>query len=133
MFQKEDHKMERTVSFTVGGKEYPLNFSVCASERLAERFGSLEEMGTTISSGNTTTQLSDATFILHVLMDEGANREKILSDKEIRRFTFEDLKSVISVSSLNNVRDSVLSAITLGAEVEVEVEEAKNEMTTQNE
>lgn len=62
---------KRTVYIEIGGKEYPLRFSIGASKAIAEKFGSFEEMTEKIKSDGNAEAIEAIVWIMALLVEQG--------------------------------------------------------------
>ena len=68
--------MDRTVYINIAGKEYPMRFSLGASKKIAENFGSLKKMqdnltGDASGEGTEAKSLEVIAYMLAVLIKQG--------------------------------------------------------------
>lgn len=68
--------MDRTVYINIAGKEYPMRFSLGASKKIAEKFGSLKKMqdnltGDASGEGTEAKSLEVIAYMLAVLIKQG--------------------------------------------------------------
>ena len=124
--------MERITEFEIGGRSFPLNFSVRAAELFAERYGDVSEIGKAFEGENTAKMLSEFTWILFVLIEQGCAYKNLVENENLDAPTFDDLKVIVGLQDLLARRDELMRAIVSGMETTVEAEvDSKNAETTQ--
>ena len=124
--------MKRITEFEIGGRSYPLNFSVKAAELFAERYGDVSEIGKAFEGENTAQMLSEFTWILFVLIEQGCLYKNLVENANLNAPTFDDLKVIIGLQDLFIRRDELMRAIVSGMETTVEAEvDPKNVEATQ--
>jgi len=110
------------------GKKYPLCFSLAATEKLNDAFGSMEKMTEAVTGNNVGDMAKAIDIILTVLMEAGRKYCKVTGQEcpeplECRPADLIDLTDPSAVSA-------IYSAMAVGKEREVEVS-SKNAETTQ--
>lgn len=64
--------MGRLTYINIAGKDYPMSFSLMASKKIAEKYGSIDKVLDVFSSGEITAEaLEGITFILELLITQG--------------------------------------------------------------
>lgn len=135
--------MDRTVYIEIGGKEYPMRFSLGAAKKLCEKYGSLEKMANTITGEgvkeNTGSTLDAITWILDLLIKQGCAYKNLFEadipdpenapvvDGKYTPPTLEILDTGLGIWEMKDLQEKIFQ--TLGAgnkrEVEAEVKQGK--------
>ena len=127
-------------SITIFGKEYPLFYTVSAQDRLAKRFGKLENIKTAFDEELGTAAITDnAAYIAATLMQGAEERERVrclafgeefLGPKAL---THEQLCAVLHPTEIGEVMKQAMAAMKDGSQVTVEAEakSGKNADATQ--
>lgn len=121
--------MDRNTFVTLAGREYPLNFSTGASIEIKKKFGSVEEMGNKMMGGDVAEALETLTWLLEILLHQGAAYHKLVTGKELEVPSTEELQVIVGIDNVNELTGAVLNALQGGARREVEVEEKNQEAT----
>lgn len=125
---------KRTTYIAIGGKEYPMTFSVRAAQKVAERFGGLENIGTAFTEGGTMAALESVVWLLHLLIVQGVTRKNLLEGTNDQTISEDDLFTLLDVADLGVLQGKVMEAITAGAAREVQIRaDEKNGEATQGE
>lgn len=122
----------RTIS--IGGKNYPMCFSVKAAQEVSLRYGGLEHVAAGISEGGTEKILGEVVWLLALMIGQGAARRNLLEGAGEKPATEEEIGILMDVSDLANLQGQLMDAMTAGMTREVEVdpgESEKNAETTQ--
>lgn len=140
--------MGRITYYEIEGKQYALNFSTNAAEKMLERFGDYADMNVAIGITNrdeekagaelqtaTTGIVNETVWLLALLMREGADYEEFVGKERPEPLTEKQIRTVLGRNEiLGKVRLAVIQAINAGLGVTVEVEEnPKNGNATQDE
>lgn len=123
--------MNRIKEIEIAGKKYPLNFSLKATEMVAKRYGGLEGMDDALTDKPLDEMMEEVSWILAVLLEQGAAYKKVIDKEEIEVFTQDELKIVLGISDFNGIKMTLFGAMTAGMEREVEVEPDPNAKTKQ--
>lgn len=125
--------MSRITNYELAGKVYPLNFSLKASKEVAARYGTVEGAADAISERSTEEALDEISWILALLMDQGAKYVKITEDRDVEPLSKDNLEIVLGMADISSMRDTLFGAMTAGMDREVLVEiDPKNAETTQS-
>lgn len=117
---------------TVGGKAYPLNFSVKAAREITERFGDVENIFQAFQGGDLGKRMDDVVWLLALLINQGIARRNLLNETQVEEVKAEDLEILLGLDDLVGIMMELLAAITAGMEQEVELEpDPKNGEATQ--
>lgn len=121
-----------TPEITVGGKAYPMNFSIKAAREVTDRFGDIGNLGRAFQGDDMGKQLEDIVWLLALLINQGIARRNLLDGTQERGVKAEDLEVLLDMEDLGRLTDELLAAITAGMAQEVELEpDPKNGETTQ--
>ena len=119
-------------SITVFGKEYPLFYTVAAQDRLAKRFGKLEDIQKAFDADlGAAAVMDNAAFIASALMLGAEERERVRCLAFGEEFagpaalTHEQLCAVLHPTEIGEVMKQAMAAMKEGSQVTVEAE-AKN-------
>lgn len=121
--------MDRNTYVTLAGREYPLNFSTRASIEIKKKFGGVEELGQKMMGGDVAEALETLTWLLDVLLRQGAAYHRIATGEALETPSAEDLEVIVGIDSVAELTEAVLNALQGGARREVEVEEKNREAT----
>ncbi len=123
--------MSRITEIEIACKKYPLNFSVKAAKEVSKRYGGIENVTDAFSGGKVDEMMNEATWILAILIEQGAAYKKIIDGEDIKAPTQDELEVIMGVADFANIQEALMGAMTSGMEREIEVEPGKNETTTQ--
>lgn len=124
--------MNRITYVNIAGKEYPLNFSVKAAKAVDEKFGSLHNLSGVFGWEDVSTSLRNVSWVLQLLIEQGAAYLKLTEGKEIEVPEAEEFEILLGGPDLETVMPSILKAIGFGMKQTVETEDdEKNTETTQ--
>ncbi len=125
--------MNRITEIEIAGKKYPLNFSLKAAKKLAEKYGDIQNIGDALNTQNTSQQMETATFMLYILIDQGCAYKRIMEEEDIKAPTLEELEIIVGVADFANISQTLMDAMTAGMKptIETEPEEPKNAKATQ--
>lgn len=127
-------------SITVFGKEYPLFYTVAAQDRLAKRFGKLEDIQKAFDAElGAAAVMDNAAFIASALMLGAEERERVRCLAFGEEFagpaalTHEQLCAVLHPTEIGEVMKQAMAAMKEGSQVtvEAEVKNGKNADATQ--
>lgn len=127
-------------SITVFGKEYPLFYTVAAQDRLAKRFGKLEDIQKAFDADlGAAAVMDNAAFIASALMLGAEERERVRCLAFGEEFagpaalTHEQLCAVLHPTEIGEVMKQAMAAMKEGSQVtvEAEVKNGKNADATQ--
>ncbi|WP_418664351.1 hypothetical protein [Anaerotruncus massiliensis (ex Liu et al. 2021)] len=126
--------MNRITEITIGGKAYPLNFSVRAAKQATERYGDLSEVSKAlIGVDKKYNPVDETVWLLETMLAEGARYVKLVDGSEITTPTAEDLETLVGYYDVE-LREKLMAALFGGMETEIETEDSpKNAGPTQSE
>lgn len=126
--------MNRITEFEIAGKKYPLNFSVKAARVVDERFGGLDNVKGIFGWGNIAESLYNISFMLSLLMEQGAAYKEIVEGEKITLPTADELDTLIGAPDVVRAQTAIFEAVGISMKTTVEVEpDAKNAEATQGE
>lgn len=126
--------MSRITELEIAGRKYPLNFSIKAAKEVSKRYGDISNVGDAFSDKPLDEMMSEASWLLALLIDQGVAYKKVMDGEEIKALTAEELEVVLGVTDFAGLKDTLLGAMTAGMTREVEVApDLKNVKTTQGE
>lgn len=124
--------MSRIGEITLGGKTYPMNFSVKAAKEVSTRYGGLENIDTAFAEKPVDEMMDEVIFLLSVLIEQGVLYKRIVDGEDVKGIKAEELEIVLGVADLSGLKNQIMGAMIGGMSREVEVEEGqKNAKTTQ--
>lgn len=125
--------MNRITELEIAGRKYPLNFSVKAAKEVSKRYGDISSVGDAFSDKPLDEMMDEATWLLALLLEQGAAYKKAMDGEDIKVFTKDELEVVLGVTDFAKLKDTLLGAMMAGMKREVEVApDPKNAETTQN-
>lgn len=123
--------MNRISEIEIAGVKYPLNFSVKAAKEVSKRYGDISNIGDAFTDKPIGEMMSEATWLLSLLISQGIAYKKIVEGKEIKEISEDELEIIMGVADFANLKTTLLDAMMLGMGREVEVEpDLKNAKTT---
>lgn len=123
--------MNRISEIEIAGVKYPLNFSVKAAKEISDRYGDISKIGDAFTDKPIGEMMSEATWLLSLLIRQGIAYKKIVEGKEIKEISEDELEIIMGVADFANLKTTLLDAMMLGMGREVEVEpDLKNAKTT---
>lgn len=88
--------MKRITEITIGGKAYPLNFSVRAAKKAVERYGDLTEVSRALVGLDEKYNPVDETiWMLETMLEEGARYVKLTDGADIVPLKGEELETLV--------------------------------------
>lgn len=124
---------KRTPEFTVGGKAYPLNFSVRAAKEVTERYGDISQIGDAFQTENLVKTMEESIWLLALMMNQGIARRNLLEGKQEQGVKESELEVLLDASDMGRLRAALMDAMTAGMSREVELEvDPKNGEATQS-
>ena len=140
--------MDRTVYINIGGKEYPMRFSVGASKALCQKYGSLIKMADKITgkqvSENTEESLDAISWIVELLIKQGCAYKNLFEadlpipenapvvDGKYTPPTKEMLEVGLGIWELTELQQKIFETMGAGNKREIEAE-AKEKKSKKNE
>ena len=133
--------MKRLGYFEIAGKQYPLSFSLGASKAIAQKFGSISQMGESLKNMQEMDEktIDDLTYIISLLMHQGAAYKNVFErdqpipdhapvdeDGKYVALEPEELEVGIGISDAGEIVAAIMDAIGKGTERELETETTKN-------
>lgn len=124
--------MNRITEIEIAGKKYPLNFSIRAAKEVAKKYGDISNVGDAFTDKPMDEMMDEATWILALLIDQGAAYKRVVDGEDIKAPTQEELEVIMGVADFANIKDTLMGAMMAGMKREIEVEpNPKNAKTTQ--
>ncbi len=126
--------MNRLCEIEIGGITYPLNFSVKAARLVEEKFGGVHKVtGVYGKSADLCTTLNNQTWLLQLLMEQGAKYKKLVDGEDIELPTDDEIEVLIGALGMKDVQIALFGCIGISLTPTVEVEtDPKNAETTQS-
>lgn len=124
------------MNVTILGNEYPLEYTVEAQSKIADRFGGLENIETIFDTG-VAKATENIVFMLATMMEAAEKRERVACAVMCKEYTGKtalterDLKAVIRMQDFKEMQMAVMATMTEGNKVSVETEEEKKEEAMQ--
>ena len=124
------------MNVTILGNEYPLEYTVEAQSKIAERFGAIENIENIFDTG-VAKVTENIVFMLSAMMEAAENRERVLCSIMCKEYTGrkalteQELKSVIRMQDFKYLQSAVMATLTEGSKASVETEEEKKEEAMQ--
>lgn len=124
--------MNRITEIEIAGRKYPLNFSIRAAKEVAKKYGDISNVGDAFTDKPMDEMMDEATWILTLLIDQGAAYKRVVNGEDIKAPTQEELEVIMGVADFANIKDTLMGAMMAGMKREIEVEpNPKNAKTTQ--
>lgn len=126
--------MNRIKTVNIAGKEYQLNFSVNAAAAVHDRYGGFgginPALGLVKTEGEepqkSMVEITDEiAWMLETMIREGAAYSHVVDGKEAPIISAQDIKTVLSVIEILEMRLDVLEAVGAGLTATVETEPSK--------
>lgn len=123
----------RISNIKIGNRDYPMCFSVAVMKQVNERFGSLEEMQSTLmNTGNTLNAMEDVIWLLYTMIRSAIKYQQLEGVKDIPELPdYEMFPYICDISDLANLKSAIMGTISSSSEASVSVEAPKNAETTQ--
>lgn len=123
----------RISNIKIGNRDYPMCFSVAVMKQVNERFGSLEEMQSTLmNTGNTLNAMEDVIWLLYTMIRSAIKYQQLEGVKDIPELPdYEMFPYICDISDLANLKSAIMGTISTSSEASVSVEAPKNAETTQ--
>lgn len=126
--------MDRITEFELGGKQYPLNFSVAAAKKINEEYGGFDKLSGVFTWEGVESTLKDCFWTLRLLMEQGAAYRRIFDGEEVELPPLEEMEILLGGPDIKRMQTAIHEALGLGLEATVEVEpDEKNGEATQSE
>ncbi len=129
--------MERMTYMEIGGKKYPLSFSLAATKAISKKFGSVKKMGEKISNiEDVNEETVDAiAYILAVLVAQGCAYKNVF-EKDIPAYegapvdgegkyiplNQEEIEIGINMTNIGEMARTIMGTFTKSGETEIETE-----------
>lgn len=124
--------MKKTHHLNICGKGVALNYSLAAVEKIEEIMGDdCDNVVKYIYSENGKANIERTLKVAEIMMEEGAAYEKIVSGNETEVIPAENLRVLLSIKEVSDLRDEIAKTIIEASERNVETEPEKNADTTQ--
>lgn len=120
----------RTRTVRVAGREYPMNFSMRAMQRVSERYNSIDNMTEALLDKDRGKADPELIWMLHLLIWQGVERQNILEGTSGGAPTEETLWTLVDMADTVRMIGAVMDTVAAGLERKVETE--KNGETTQS-
>lgn len=122
--------MTRLIMVKILGEAYPLNYSVRAARKIAEaeaiKASEQKTASDEASEVAVSKKLEQDVWTLSVLLDEGAAYKELFDGEKIRRFTGEELETILSPGETFALGEKIREAVKAGLAREIEVAPEKN-------
>lgn len=131
--------MSRIVNVMIAGKSYPMSFSLGASKKIIEKYGSAEKMKSSLEKAKDTEKIDMVTDLLSLLISQGcayknyfekdipAPEDAPVVDGKWTPIPKEVLEIAIGVYDVQDLSDKIMECVGKGSKKEVEVRsEGKN-------
>lgn len=133
--------MAKIVNIEIMGKDYPLSFSLLASKKIAQEYGSIENLFKIIDdreSGINERLIETVVFALALLMAQGCayknvfesevppNANAPIVDGKYKALTAEEIELALGFADIGKVLKTIASAINYSSEKMIEAESPKN-------
>ena len=123
----------RITEIEIAGRKYPLNFSLAAAEKVAERYGDITNIGDAFTDKPVAEMISEMAWIFALLIEQGAAYKRIVDGEDVKGVTQDDLKVIMGFADFMGMQETLFAAMAAGMGREVEVEpDPKNAKTTQS-
>lgn len=122
--------MNRIGEIEIAGKLYPLNFSMCVAQAMAERYGCVEDVWNYIGKKSYQEMMKEFIWILSLLIEQGCKYRQLMDGESIEPLSFEKLEICMSVSEILRCRDVIMQTMVDAMSTEVEVEQIKKKAET---
>lgn len=125
--------MKRVSEVEIAGKMRPVCLSIKAVKQICQKYGDIDKMLETIQDMDIIDQLTEVIWLLHLMLEQGAQYVKIHEGKSVDTYTQDELEVLFTVHDIDRLYESLTGALSAGSqqEVEVEVGEEKNGKATQ--
>lgn len=122
----------KRVTIPIRGKEMPLCFSLRVVKACGDRFGGLEGLDAALTgSGDAIQALCSCTWLLAQMLDAGYRYDKENGVEAVKPPDEDVLLDTFGLDDLNDLRHSLMTAMSASNERTVEAEPGKNAETTQ--
>lgn len=130
--------MDRTVYINIGGKEYPMRFSLGASKAISQKFGSMEKMADKMQGTDEVEAIDSIIWILELFIRQGcayknlfeknvpASKNAPVDNGEYVPLNAEAIELGIDLMGLKDVKEKIYATITGGEYRKIDAE-AKND------
>ena len=123
-------------SVSIGGKDYPMVFSLAATQAVVGRCGSLEKMNTLFPGNDEANLMENLFWMLALLVNQGVARRNLLEGDNDTAPTQEEISILMDGIDINGLMKKVFATMnrSMTRTVETEPEDGeKNGAATQGE
>lgn len=123
----------------LAGKNYPLSFSLGASKRIAQKYGSINKIEEKLTFEELTEETIDViTDLVELLINQGcayknvfeknlpAEKDAPIVDGKYIPLSREEIEIVIGFDDFDNIIEAIMRCVNSSAKTEIEVETGKN-------
>lgn len=118
--------MNRIVEIDIGGKKYPLNFSLAVANYVDDEFGGLDAVAQKLQESRSESCKLNAKLAAKMI-EQGAEYFSLTSGEKREIIGEQEILTLVSLADYTNLADAVATAINKGVVREVEVKTAKKE------
>lgn len=132
--------MNRISYLEIAEKKYPLSFSLAASKKIAQKYGSVEKMADllTKSDGMTEKAVDEITFIIELLIAQGCAYMNLfesdvppyekapIKDGKYIPPTKEEIEIGVSFTDLKTMLAAIFGAMSSGSKTTISTKQSKN-------
>lgn len=111
-----------TVSMHLLGEDYPLLLSMRAVYEISKRWGGVETAFLEIEKMPEHEQVEAVVWLASILLEEGANYSELETGEEIRRFTENELFTLLNINDLQPIFNKLVETVIAGQQTEISVE-----------
>ena len=126
--------MKRTVLINIGGKDYPMRFSIGAAKAISEKYGDLEKMVDNLSSSVGADSIDTIIWIVELLIKHGCAYKNMFEKNEpipegapvengiYIPATQEEIEIGTDLQGFEEIKNKIYETIQGGKKQEIEVE-----------
>lgn len=136
--------MNRITYIKIAGKSYPMSFSLGASKKIVEKYGSAEKMKSSLAKAKDAEKIDIVIDMMELLISQGcayknyfekdipAPEDAPIVDGKWTALPKEAMEIAIGIYDINDMADKIMECIGTGTNKEVEAKpEGKNMQATQ--
>lgn len=105
----------RTAKITLGGREYPMCFSMRVVRACNERYGGIENIDSAIRDGGTARTMDEVIWLLHAMIDGGIRHAAASGESAPDIPSLEDMYDICDISDFAGLREKITETISSGS------------------
>lgn len=115
--------MKRYETMEIGGKHFALALTIQSEGDIREKYGEERNVNEILYTGNVKEICENTIAIMEIMANEGATYAEMFEGKFYDRTTQEELRHMLQLADINDVREKLTNACILAWKRDIELEE----------